>query len=91
MTLASEGEAPGPVRFYLACDWPHCDTHTMFDLVVAEPAPPIEEDFLGHLMHTAQASVGRVRELGWTYHEGIGHWCSRCSDPVDRARWKKPD
>ncbi|GAB2573287.1 hypothetical protein GCM10027168_02800 [Streptomyces capparidis] len=85
MTMATDGKAPGPIRFYLVCDRPGCGTRTTFDVVVEDAGPSLEDDLWGHITHRATAGAPRAAELGWTYLQGDGHWCPRCSDPVDRA------
>jgi hypothetical protein len=89
MTMGSEGKAPGPIRYFLACDRPGCDTRTMFDVVVSEPGPTMEDNFWGYLEHRTKPGADRAQELGWTWLQGDGHWCPRCSDPVDRAPWQR--
>lgn len=86
MSLTTEGRAPGPVRYRLACDRGGCTERVSFDLVVAEPPPDRETDFLGHLLHEAHQAVGYIEELGWVFIQGgEGYWCPGCSAP-SRAR-----
>lgn len=81
MSLTTEGEAPGPVRFLLACDSPSCPARAVFDLVINDPPPPIEEDLFGHVLHCSARAAPYLEEQGWTYAQGVGYWCPTCSSP----------
>jgi hypothetical protein len=86
MSLTIEGEAPGPVRFYLACDDIGCPARAVFDLVIHEPPPPIEDDLFGHMLHSSSLAAPYLEEQGWTYTQGIGYWCPTCSTPRSQRR-----
>lgn len=77
----TEGEAPGPVRLHLACDETGCPARAVFDLVIDEPPPPIEEDLFGHILHSGSRAAPYLEEQGWTFTQGIGYWCPGCSAP----------
>ncbi|MGK5640966.1 hypothetical protein ACSNOK_22015 [Streptomyces sp. URMC 126] len=79
MSLTTEGRAPGPVRFRLACDRGDCAEHTTFDLVIAEPPPDRETDFLGHLLHEAHQAMPYIDGLGWVCAGGAGYRCPTCA------------
>ncbi|MGH3309165.1 MAG: hypothetical protein ACRDP3_01015 [Streptomyces sp.] len=81
MSLMTEGAAPGPVRFYLACDDLSCPALAVFDLVIDEPPPPIEDDLFGHILHSSSRAAPYIAEQGWTFTQGIGYWCPTCSTP----------
>ncbi|WP_045865169.1 hypothetical protein [Streptomyces sp. WMMB 714] len=84
MSLMTEGEAPGPVRFYLACDDIGCPARAVFDLVIDEPPPPIEEDLFAHVLHSSTRAAPYIERQGWTFTRGIGYWCPDCSTPRSR-------
>ncbi|MDT3398846.1 hypothetical protein RKE29_19705 [Streptomyces sp. B1866] len=85
MSLMTDGEAPGPVRFFLACDRVGCQERVCFDLVIAEPPPDRDADLFGHLLHEAGQAAPYIRELGWMFIEGgEGYWCPACSRPGRR-------
>lgn len=86
MSLMTEGEAPGPVRFYLACDDVGCPALAVFDLVINEPPPPIEDDLFGHILHSSSRAAPYIEQQGWTFHHGIGYWCPVCSTPRSQRR-----
>lgn len=81
MSLLTEGEAPGPVRFHLACDVEGCPARAVFDLVISEPPPPVEEDLLGHLLHSGNHAAPYLEQQGWHVGQGAGHSCPSCSAP----------
>jgi hypothetical protein len=80
----TEGEAPGPVRFYLACDDISCPARAVFDLVINEPPPPIEDDLFGYMLHSSSHAAPYIEKQGWTFTQGIGYWCPTCSTPRSR-------
>jgi hypothetical protein len=87
MSLTTSGSAPGPVRFFLACDYLDCRERISFDLVIPEPPPDIDEDFFGHLLHEANAASPHIKDLGWTFIQGgEGYWCPSCSRPSSSKR-----
>lgn len=86
MSLTTQGAAPGPVRFSLLCDRGGCATRTQFDLVIAESGPSLDDDLMGHLLHSARAAAPYIAELGWTFRQGVGYWCPGCSGPERRPR-----
>ncbi|KOG86615.1 hypothetical protein [Streptomyces varsoviensis] len=82
MSLTTEGRAPGPVRFYLACDRGGCTERVTFDLVISEPPPDEELDLTNFLLHEAKQAVPYIAELGWIFLQGgEGYWCPACSTP----------
>jgi hypothetical protein len=82
MSLTTQGKAPGPVRFYLACDRLDCTERISFDLVIADPPPDGEADLIGSLLHEASRATPLIEELGWTFIQGgEGYWCPRCTNP----------
>lgn len=81
MSLTTAGEPPGPVRFFLMCDRLGCGARAVLDLVVPDRPPDIETDLFGHLLHSAKAAAPRIADMGWTYCQGDGYWCPRCSTP----------
>lgn len=80
----TEGEAPGPVRFYLACDDIGCPSRAVFDLVIDEPPPPIEDDLFGHILHSSSLAAPFLEQQGWTFTQGVGYWCPTCSTPLSQ-------
>lgn len=86
MSLKTDGEAPGLVRFYLACDMPACRTRAVFDLVIATAPPPIDEDLFGHLMHSTEQAAEYIGEQGWQFVQTFGYWCPNCSTPREERR-----
>ncbi|MEX3102137.1 hypothetical protein DF268_22635 [Streptomyces sp. V2] len=106
MSLMTDGKAPGPVRFYLRCDRRDCEARAVFELVITEPGPDIEQDLMGHIMHESGKAVPYIAEMGWKFYPGgIGYWCPRCTGhrtgpapavvrdpaaPKQRARRRRP-
>lgn len=83
MSLMTDGKAPGPVRFYLACDRGKCTERISFDLVISEPRPDEEADFLGHILHEAHHAAPLIADLGWVFIQGgEGYWCPACAGPT---------
>ncbi|MEE1943210.1 hypothetical protein V1L54_28050 [Streptomyces sp. TRM 70361] len=86
MSLTTAGKAPGPVRFYLACDRMGCRERVSFDLVIAEEPPDRGTDLFGYLLHEAGKAAPYIRDCGWVFIEGgEGYWCPKCSAPASRA------
>ncbi|WP_327368027.1 hypothetical protein [Streptomyces sp. NBC_01217] len=88
MSLTTDGEPPGPVRFYLACDRRGCPARAVFDLVIAEPPPDIETDLFGHVLHSATVASPYIAERGWIFIQQEGYWCPNCASP-GRRPWSK--
>ncbi|WP_059007671.1 hypothetical protein [Streptomyces specialis] len=87
MSLTTDGRAPGPVRFFLACDRRDCQERITFDLVIADPPPDLEEDLFGHMLHEAGQATPYIKELGWIFIEGgEGYWCPACATPPSLRR-----
>lgn len=86
MSLTTDGEPPGPVRFHLQCDRWGCQARAVFDMVIAEPPPDIEADLFGHILHSATVASPRIGELGWIYVQQEGYWCPTCAAPGRRPR-----
>lgn len=81
MSLTTVGEPPGPVRFFLMCARLGCGARAVLDLVVPDQPPDIGTDLFGHLLHSAKAATPHITDMGWTYYQGDGYWCPRCSTP----------
>lgn len=88
MSLTTDGEPPGPVRFYLACDHSGCRARAVFDLVIAEPPPDIETDLFGRVLHSATVASPYIEQLGWIFIQQEGYWCPNCASPGRRPRSK---
>ncbi|MGP3949221.1 hypothetical protein [Streptomyces sp. 7N604] len=86
MSLTTSGKPPGPVRFYLLCDHRDCEVRAVFDMVISDPGPSIDEDLIGHLLHSASTAAPHIEELGWTFIQGDGYWCPTCSTPPSKRR-----
>ncbi|GEB49344.1 hypothetical protein [Streptomyces cacaoi] len=77
----TDGTAPGPVRFYLACDAPDCRTRAVFDLVVETAPPPMDEDVIGHVTHNGAQAAEFIKAQGWVFIPTFGYWCPTCATP----------
>ncbi|MGY5033367.1 hypothetical protein ACWC9U_21235 [Streptomyces sp. 900116325] len=86
MSLTTDGEPPGPVRFRLLCDRRGCRARAVFDMVIADPPPDIESDLFGHFLHSATIASPHIEELGWKYVQQEGYWCPGCDAPGRRPR-----
>ncbi|RBM16500.1 hypothetical protein [Streptomyces sp. PT12] len=80
MSLMTNGIAPGPVRFHLACDRMGCRAEVSFDLVIADSPPDTPEDHRGGIPHEAGQARPYIRDMGWHITQGgEGYRCPACS------------
>lgn len=85
------GNPPGPGVVLPVARPPQLrPARAVFEMVITDPGPSLEEGLFGHALHSVHTAAPHIAELGWTFFRGEGYWCPRCSSSLAPPRPSSP-